>query len=100
MGIGLARRHWVLWTKVSDEWERPEWTPLGFVPLAQATREEAAVHLVADCLRFERDQANLDRFEAVTSAGHLSANDCDQIAHSIWPPEISPLIEDGFLADV
>ena len=91
-----ARRHWVLWTKVPDEWERPQWMPLGYVPLAQATREEAAVHLVADCLRFERDQATLDRFEAVTSAGHLSANDWDRIARSIWPPEISPSIKDSF----
>ena len=91
-----AQRHWVLWTKVPDEWEKPQWMPLGYVPHAQATCEEAAVHLVADCLRFERDEANLDRFEAVTSAGQLSRNDWDRIARSIWPPEISPWIQDSF----
>ena len=91
-----ARRHWVLWTKVPDEWERPQWMPLGYVPLAQATREEAAFHLVADSLRFEKGHGKLDRFEAVTSAGHLSRKDWDRIARAIWPPEETlPPIKDS-----
>ena len=91
-----ARRHWVLWTKVPDEWDRPQWMPLGYVPLAQATREEAAIHLVADSLRFERDHAKQGQFEAVTSAGHLPRSDWDRIGRAIWPPEIPPPIEDSF----
>ena len=64
-----ARRHWVLWTKEPDEWERMRWwNPLGYVPLVQANLEEAAIHLVADSLRFEKDHRKLDRFDAVTSA--------------------------------
>ena len=84
-----ARRHWVLWTKEPDEWERLRWwNPLGYAPLVQATLEEAAIHLVADSLRFEKDHRKLDRFDAVTSAGHLSANDWDRIGRAVWPPEI------------
>ena len=91
-----ARRHWVLWTKMPDERERPQWMALARVPLAQATREEAAFHLLADSLRFERDHCNLDQFEAVTSAGYLSSNDWDRIALAVWPPETSPPVKDSF----
>ena len=89
-----ARRHWLLWTKVPDEWEKPQWMPCGYAPLAQATREEAAFHLVTDLLRFERDHAKLDRFEAVTSVGYLSRNEWDSIARAIWSPVTTPPIKD------
>lgn len=88
-----ARRHWMLWTKVPDEWERPQWMPLGYVPFAQATRDEAAVHLVFDSLRFERDHLNQGRFDAVTTGGHLRSNQWASIRHAIWPPETSPPAE-------
>ncbi|MYE25494.1 MAG: hypothetical protein F4Y01_16405 [Gammaproteobacteria bacterium] len=87
----------MLWTKVPDEWERPQWMPLAYVPLAQATREEAALHLVADSLRYERDRAGLDRFEAVTSAGHITRQEWDAIAWAIWPmDEAAPPVEDNY----
>ena len=91
-----ALRHWVLWTKVRDEWQKPQWMPLGYVPLAQATREEAAVHLVADSLRFERDHAKLDQFDTITSAGHLSLNHWDSIRRAVWPAQTAPRIDDNF----
>ena len=90
-----ARRHWLLWTKVSGECGRPQWLPIGHVPLAQATREEAAFYLVADSLRFERDHTKLDPFQAVTSAGYLSMNAWDRISHAIWPHVTSPPIREN-----
>lgn len=91
-----ARRHWALWTKVPDEWGKPHWMPLGYVPLAQATEREAAVHLVADSLRFEKDHTSLDQFDAVTSAIHLPLSYWDRIRDTVWPAQTVPPSEESF----
>ena len=38
--IHRARRHWVLWQyRYDDNWERWEWSPVGYVPRSQASQK-------------------------------------------------------------
>ena len=81
-----GRRHWVLWEYwYDDNWERWEWTSMGYVPRAQASRREAAIHLMIDCWREGRFRHNLDHYHWINETAYLSAGDWRMVGLSVWP---------------
>lgn len=81
-----SRFHWVLWSRYYDDnWEKWDWTALGYVPIEQATKRQAAIQLMADFWRYEREFSDLGHFHFVDEEGSLSATDWQNIGRMVWP---------------
>ena len=81
-----GRRHWVLWLYwYDDNWEKWEWTSVGYVPRAQASGREAAIYLMIDWWRSERSERNFDHFHWINETGYLSAGEWRMVGLSVWP---------------
>ena len=86
-----ARRHWVLWIRVPDEWEQlRDWMPVAYVLRKQACREEAAIHLVVDFLRFLRDGSAIEGFHGILQGGFCRPKAWNAIGEAVWPPDWKP----------
>lgn len=81
-----GRLHWVLWFYwYDDEWEKWEWTSVGYVRRVQVSRREAAIHLLIDWWRFEKSERNLDHFHWTNETGYLRAGEWRMAGLSVWP---------------
>ena len=81
-----GRRHWVLWEYwYDDNWERWEWTSVGYVPRGQANKREAAIHLMIDYWRAERSNRNLEHYGWINETGYFSAGEWRTVGLSVWP---------------
>ena len=86
-----ARRHWILWIRERDEWERlRSWTPVAYVLRRQASREEAAIHLVVDFLRYLRNDSAIELFHTVVQDGLCDLKTWYAIGAAVWPPDWKP----------
>lgn len=85
--LSRSRSYWILWTKwYDDNWGRWEWLALGHVPRKQASRMEAAVNLLVDFWRMEREKTELDHFHWLNDEGDLDASQWRTIGFMVWPP--------------
>lgn len=84
--LSRGRTHWILWTRwFDDNWSRWEWLAIGHVPRRQASEMQAAVHLLADFWRMERDTTELDHFHWINEEGLLDAGEWRGIGRLVWP---------------
>lgn len=91
-----ARRHWVLWEYwYDDNWERWEWTSVGYVLREQASMRQAAVHLMVDYWRAERSNRSLEHYGWINQTGYLSTGEWRMIGLSVWPEVAVPLRVEG-----
>ena len=91
-----GRQHWMLWGYwFDDNWWKWEWMAIGYVPRVQATKKQAAIHLVIDYLRWELAQYELDHFHWIAEIGDLDASEWRMIGIEVWPEASSkPSAED------
>lgn len=85
--ISRGRTHWMLWVYLFDDDEGWYWLPIGHVPLGQATLDQAAVHLMVDYWRYEKDDIDLDHFHWIDEEGYFGSSDWRTIGLMVWPPE-------------
>lgn len=56
-----------------------------YVPRRQASLREAAVHLLIDHFRMERDEEEMDQFHMINEAGELTVSEVRTIGLLVWP---------------
>ena len=84
--IHKGRQHWVLWQyRYDDNWEQWEWTPVGYVPRSQASKKQAAVHLLVDFWRFYRAKTNIEHYHWINESGEISTSEWRTIGLLVWP---------------
>ena len=93
--IHRAQRHWVLWQYwYDDNWERWEWSPVGFVPRSQASRKQAAIHLMIDFWGFRKADTNIDHYHWINETGEFNTSEWRTIGLMVWREVGSPKAPD------
>lgn len=84
--LSRGRTHWMLWIRWFDDngggWS---WLAIGHVPRKQASLMQAAVHLLVDFWRMEKDATELDHFHWIDDEGLLDTSEWRTIALLVWP---------------
>ncbi|MEE4317784.1 MAG: hypothetical protein V2I74_12470 [Erythrobacter sp.] len=84
--LSRGRTHWMLWSYwYDDNWGKWDWTPVAYVPRRQATARQAAVHLLIEFWKFDREQTDLNRYHWINASAFLSVAELREIAHIVWP---------------
>lgn len=86
--LSKGRTHWILWSQwYDDNWGKWEWLAIGHVPRKQASRRQAAVHLMADFWRMEKEANDLDHFHWLNQEGFFDASEWRTIGFMVWPTQ-------------
>ena len=81
-----GRHYWMLWIySYDDNWEEWNWLAVGYVPRSQATETQAAVHLLVDFWRFEKERNNLERYHWINETGELNSSAMRTAGLLVWP---------------
>ena len=93
-----GRYYWMLWLYWYDDnsWEcgKWNWMAAGYVPRAQATRKQAAIHLLIDYLRFEKADCEIEHHHWINETGELDSSEWRMIGLHVWPELASrPTVE-------
>lgn len=83
--ISRGRTHWLLWIYSYDDDDGWTWLAIGHAPRSQASRMQAAIHLMADFWRMEKHKAELDHYHWINEHGDLGASEWRTIALLVWP---------------
>ena len=87
-----GRHYWMLWIRsYDDNWEEWNWSPVGYVPRRQASRREAAVHLLIDFWRFEKAQHHREHYHWINETDELGTSDFRTIGMLVWPEDTERL---------
>lgn len=80
-----GRDYWMLWGYwYDDNWEEWNWLPVAYVPRNQATEWQAAVHLLADYWRFQKETQSRERYHWIKETGELSSSALRTIGLLVW----------------
>lgn len=82
--ISRGRSHWMLWIYAYDDNDGWTWLAIGHVPLNQASRTQAAIHLLADYWRWEKADNELEHYHWINEEGSLDASQFRTIALLVW----------------
>lgn len=83
--ISRGRTHWLLWIYSYDDDDGWTWLAIGHAPRSQASRMQAAIHLMVDFWRMEKHKAELDHYHWINEHGDLGASEWRTIALLVWP---------------
>ncbi len=83
--LSRGRKDWMLWIYHEDEFDSWVWLPVGYVPKKQASDRQAAIHLLLDFWRLDREESDLDCYHWINEGGLLTVADLDAIARQVWP---------------
>jgi len=84
--ISRGRSYWMLWLySYDDNWGKWDWLAVGHVPRKQASRTQAAVNLLVDFWRMEKEANNLDHFHWLNEEGYFDASEWRTIGFMVWP---------------
>jgi hypothetical protein len=84
--LSRGRTHWMLWIHGFDDNEGGwTWLAVGHVPRKQASRTQAAIHLLADFWRMEKEDNELDHYHWINEEAFLDVSEWRTIALQVWP---------------
>ena len=84
--LSRGRTHWILWLySYDDNWGNWDWLAIGNVPLRQANKKQASIHLMADFWRMEKTENDLDHYHSINEEDFLGAGEWRTIGLLVWP---------------
>jgi hypothetical protein len=90
-------RHWLLWIRWRDDndWSsRWKWTLYAYGPRKGIDAKTAAIYLLLDAWKAEKENSFLEHFFLVDEAGFLSIEEILEISRNVWPDD-SVLLDHG-----
>jgi hypothetical protein len=83
--LSRGRSHWMLWLySYDDNWEKWDWLPIGYVPRKHVSRQQAAIHLLIDFWRWDKEEGDLDHYHWLNEEGYLDVSQWRTIALLVW----------------
>jgi len=83
--LSRGRSHWMLWLYYYDDnWGKWEWQPVGYVPRRQASRDQAAVHLLMDFWTMDKNDSDVDHYHWLNEEGYLNASQWRTMGLLVW----------------
>lgn len=93
--ISKGRTHWMLWLYGFDDNEGSwSWLAVGHVPRKEASRKQAAIHLLADFWRMDKEDNGVDHYHWIADDGMLDVSEWRTIALLVWPEVARRRIEE------
>ena len=88
--LGARRTHWLLWICWQDDnsWDpKSQWTLYAYGPKRGVAARDAAIYLLLDAWRAEREKSSLGPYHFIEDTGMLSVDDLEAVAEAAWGEE-------------